>query len=66
MPAPMLASLQFWIPALSVDLPLQVNKVPFAQCRTATKGFRLALDDIERLIDAGKEKVYLTDNEVKT
>ena len=28
------------------------------------KGFRLALDDITRLIDAGKEKGYLTYNEV--
>jgi RNA polymerase primary sigma factor len=30
----------------------------------APKGFHLALDDIKRLIDAGKEKGYLTYNEV--
>ncbi|MGC1438516.1 MAG: RNA polymerase sigma factor region1.1 domain-containing protein [Terriglobales bacterium] len=29
------------------------------------KGFSLALDDIKKLIDAGKEKGYLTYNEVK-
>src|SRR5260370_15340155 len=41
-----------------------MNKEPFAPCRTAPKGFRLALDDIKNLIDAGKEKGYLTYNEV--
>src|SRR5712692_637336 len=30
----------------------------------AERGFRLALDDITKLIDAGKEKDYLTHNEV--
>ncbi len=28
------------------------------------KGFRLAMDDIKKLIDAGKDKDYVTDNEV--
>jgi RNA polymerase primary sigma factor len=35
------------------------------RCRTALKKeFRLALDDLKKLIDAGKEKGYLTYNEV--
>jgi RNA polymerase primary sigma factor len=33
-------------------------------CRTALKGIPLALNDITKLIDAGKEKGYLTYNEV--
>jgi hypothetical protein len=31
---------------------------------TAEKGFRLALDDIAKFMDAGKQKGYLTYNEV--
>ena len=42
----------------------RINKAPFAPCRTALKGFGLALDDIEKLIDSGKERGYLTYNEV--
>jgi Sigma-70 factor, region 1.1 len=45
-------------------LPLPINKAPFAPCRTALKGFSVALDDIKKLIDVGKEKGYLTYNEV--
>jgi len=45
-------------------LPLPINKAPFAPCRTALKRFSLALDDIKKLIDVGKEKGYLTYNEV--
>ena len=61
----MLASFQFWVPAVSVELAAaESTKEPFAPCRTAPKGFRLALDDIKTLIDAGKEKGYLTYNEV--
>jgi len=60
-----LASLQFWIPALSVALAsLQINKAPFSMQDGPPKGFRLALNDITKLMDAGKEKGYLTFNEV--
>jgi hypothetical protein len=46
-------------------LPLQINKITFAHADTAEKGFLLALDDIAKFMDAGKEKGYLTYNEVK-
>ena len=39
---------------------MQINKSPFAACGTTPKGFRLALDDITKLMNAG----YLTYNEV--
>ena len=45
-------------------LPLPINKAPFAPCRTAVKRFSLALDDIKKLIDVGKEKGSLAYNEV--
>ncbi len=62
---PMLASFQFWVPAVSVELAAaESTKEPFAPCRTAPKGFRLVLDDIAKLIDSGKEKGYLTYGEV--
>jgi hypothetical protein len=51
--------------AVTVELAAAINKAPFAPCRTAPKGFRLALDDIKKLIDARKKKGYLTHNEVK-
>ena len=60
----MLASLQFWIPALSVAVAAADQQSTLCPCRTALKGFRLALGDITKLIDAGKEKGYLTYNEV--
>jgi RNA polymerase primary sigma factor len=47
-----------------LHLPLQNQQRTLAPCRTAAKGFRLALDDIKTLVDAGKEKGYLTYNEV--
>ena len=47
-----------------MNLPLQINKAPFAPCRTAPKGFRLPLDEIRRLIDPGREKGYLAYKEV--
>src|SRR5208282_3439994 len=51
-------------PALPREVPLQLNKA-FFPCRTALKEeFRLALDDITKLIDAGRDKGHLTYNEV--
>jgi len=41
-----------------------LSNAHFAPCRTAPKGFRLALDDIKKLMDDGKGKDYLTYNEV--
>ena len=43
---------------------LPINKAPFAPCRTALKGFSLALGHIKKFIDVGREKGYLTYNEV--
>jgi hypothetical protein len=61
-----LASFQFWITGTSrSNWPLQINKAPFAPCKDAPKGFRLALEDNRKLIDAGKEMGYLTYKEVK-
>jgi hypothetical protein len=54
----------FGFPHSQSNWPPQINKAPFAPCRTVPKGFHLALDDITRLMDAGKEKGYLIYNEV--
>jgi len=52
-------------PAVSVELAAaESTKNPLLHAGTAPKGFRLPLDDIKNLIDAGKEKGYLTYNEV--
>jgi RNA polymerase primary sigma factor len=53
----------FAFPHSQSSLPLQINKHPLLPAGRP-KGFRLALDDIKRLIDAGTEKGYLTYNEV--
>jgi len=45
-----------------LNLPLQNH--PLLHAGRPPKGFRLALDDTKKLIDAGKEKGYLTYNEV--
>ena len=60
----MLASFSFDSRSLSGTSRCKSTKAPFSQCSTALKGFRLALDDITKLIDAGREKGYLTYNEV--
>jgi len=61
----MLASFQFWVPAVPSELSrCSSTKNPLLHAGRRPKGFRLALDDIKNLIDAGKEKGYLTYNEV--
>ena len=61
----MLASLSLRFLHFQSKSPLQVRKAFFTQCRTALKrNFRLALNAITKLIDAGKERGYLTYDEV--
>jgi RNA polymerase primary sigma factor len=56
--APMLASFQFWVPQSRLSLPLQnQQRNPLLHAGRRPKGFRLALDGVQKLID-------LTDNEV--
>jgi hypothetical protein len=56
--APMLASCQFLVPAVSVEFAAaESTKNPLLHAGRRPKGFRLALDGIQKLID-------LTDNEV--
>ena len=43
---------------------MPINKAPFAHVGQRSKGFGLALGDIAKLIDSGKEKGYLTFGEV--
>jgi len=60
----MLASFQFWVPAVSVELAAaESRKNPLLHAGRQPKGFRLVLDEIKTLIDAGKEKGF-TYNEV--
>jgi RNA polymerase primary sigma factor len=49
---------------ISDCLSLTTNHQPLLRTGGAEKGFRLALRDIAKLVDAGNEKGYLTYNEV--
>ena len=43
---------------------VQINKSPFAACGTTPKGFRLALDDITKLMNAGGYLTYTEWNDL--
>jgi len=54
-----------WIPALSVEVAAAGQQSSLFHMQDgAEKGFRLTMDDIKKLSDAGKEKDSVTDNEV--
>ena len=61
----MLASFQFWVPAVSVELAAaESTKNPLLHAGRRRRDSAWLLTTLQKLIDAGKEKGYLTYNEV--